>query len=68
MFPAMALSEKRIPQIGDHVSVRGETGAFVIYSVGHRHQVVQVKQIGKDFALGTIPWKALIFLDKPTPS
>jgi hypothetical protein len=61
----MASSKNRIPKIGDRVSARGETEAVVIYSVGHKHQVVGVKQIGQDFALSTISWKTLTFLDDP---
>jgi hypothetical protein len=60
----MAKPKNRIPQNGDRVEVRGQKGAFVVYSVSHKHQVVELKQIGQDFALSSIPWAALTFLDE----
>ncbi|MGA2019926.1 MAG: hypothetical protein ABSH02_04990 [Candidatus Sulfotelmatobacter sp.] len=60
----MANPKGRIPKKGDRVSAHGHIGAFVIYSVGSRHQVVELKQIGQDLALGSIPWSALTFLDE----
>jgi hypothetical protein len=60
----MAKAKKRIPQNGERVSVRGQIGAFVIYSVSHKHQVAELKQIGQELALSSIPWSALTFLDE----
>src|SRR5260370_824569 len=68
----MAKRRKRIPKNGDRVSVRGETGTFVIYGVNSFVQAADMKLIGKDLALSAIPWDALTFLDeevtaKPLP-
>jgi hypothetical protein len=60
----MASSKNRIPKKGDKVSAHGHEGAFVVYDVDHRHQVVEIKQIGKELAFGSIRWGALTFLDE----
>ena len=60
----MAKPKKRSPQNGDRVSVRGEKGAFVVYSVNSMVEAADVKLIGKDLTLSAMPWDALTFLDE----
>jgi hypothetical protein len=62
--------KNRIPKKGDHVTAVGQKGAFVVYSIDSSIYTVELKQIGEEFALTTIPWEALTFLDEleaPTP-
>ena len=59
----MANRKKRIPKLDDRVAVLGHTGAFVISSVDGDLRTVELKPIGRHFALSTIPWRALTFLD-----
>jgi len=60
----MAKPKKRSPQNGDRVSVREEKGTFVVYSVNSMVEAADVKLMGKDHALSSIPWGALTFLDE----
>ena len=60
----MANRKKRIPKIGDRVATEGRKGTFVIYSVNSGICAADLKQIGSDFALSTIPWRTLTFLDE----
>lgn len=60
----MAKRKKRIPKIGDHVSVEGHKGAFIVSSIDSNTESAELKQIGHDLALSTIPWEDLIFLDE----
>jgi hypothetical protein len=61
----MAKSEKRIPQKGDQVTADGHKGAFVIYSVDGGILTAELRRIGSDFALSSIPWDELTFIDEP---
>ena len=56
--------KKRIPTKGDRVVVIGQDGTFVVYDVDSRLRCAELKLIGHDFALSTIPWSALTFLDE----
>jgi hypothetical protein len=60
----MANRKKRIPKLDDRVAVLGHTGAFVISSVDGDLRTVELKPIGTHFALSTIPWRTLMFLDE----
>ena len=60
----MANRKKRIPKLDDRVAVLGHTGAFVISSVDGDLHTVELKPIGRHFALSTIPWRTLTFLDE----
>ena len=55
---------KRIPQKGDRVAALGHSGAFVIYGLDTSLCTAELKLIGGDFALSSIPWGALAFLDE----
>jgi hypothetical protein len=55
---------KRIPKKGDRVTAHGQNGVFVIYSIDNSLCCVELKLIGGDFALSSIPWRALTFLDE----
>jgi len=61
---SMASRKKRIPKLDDRVAVLGHTGAFVISSVDGDLRTVELKPIGRHFALSAIPWRALTFLDQ----
>jgi hypothetical protein len=52
------------PTKGDRVAVLGQDGTFVVYDVDSRLRCAELKLIGHDFALSTIPWSALTFLDE----
>jgi hypothetical protein len=54
----------RIPKKGDRVAIRGDEGAFVVYSVDHSLECAELKQIGLELALSSIPWTKLTFLDE----
>jgi hypothetical protein len=56
--------KKRIPKNGDHVAALGHKGAFVIYGLDKTLCTAELRQIGSTFALSTIPWGALTFLDE----
>jgi hypothetical protein len=60
----MANRKKRMPKLDDRVAVLGHTGAFLISSVDGDLRTVELKPIGRHFALSTIPWRALRFLDE----
>jgi hypothetical protein len=60
----MANRERRIPKLDDRVAVLGHTGAFVISSIDRGLRTVELKPIGRHFALSTIPWRTLTFLDE----
>ncbi len=55
----------RIPKIGDRVTAVGQNGTFVVYSVDSRLRCAELKLIGHDSALSSIPWGALTF-SEPT--
>jgi hypothetical protein len=56
--------KKRIPKVGDHVSVTGRKGAFIVSSVDSYSESAEMKQIGHDLRLSTIPWRDVTFLDE----
>ena len=60
----MANRKKRIPKIGDHVSVVGRKGVFIVSSVDSYTESAEMKQIGHHLALSTVPWREVTFLDK----
>jgi hypothetical protein len=60
----MANRKKHIPKLDDRVAVLGHTGAFVISSVDGDLRTVELKPIGRHFALSAIPWRALRYLDE----
>jgi hypothetical protein len=60
----MANRKKRIPKLVDRVAVLGHSGAFVISSVDSDLRTVELKPIGRHFALSAVPWRALTFLDE----
>ena len=57
-----------IPKNGDHVTARGETGTFVIYGVDRSLQTAELKRMGGDLKLSSMPWDALTFVDKERTS
>jgi hypothetical protein len=60
----MPTPKKRIPKKGDRVAAEGQKGAFVVYSIDSGLRVAELKQMGSDFSLSTIPWRELTFLDE----
>lgn len=62
------MAKTRIPKIGDRVAALGRNGAFVVYSIDGDLRCVELKLIGKELRLSTIPWKELTFLDKEDAS
>jgi hypothetical protein len=64
----MANRKKRIPKQGDHVVALGHKGAFVISSVDGDLCTAELKPTGRGFALSTIPWSTLAFLDEEDAS
>jgi hypothetical protein len=60
----MPKRKNRIPNIGDHVAVIGQKGAFVVSRVDSSLSTVELKMIAHTLALTTIPWRALTFLDE----
>jgi hypothetical protein len=58
------LRKKRIPKKGDRVGTLGHNGAFVVSHVDSYLGTVELKMIGHDFALSTIPWGALTYIDE----
>ena len=60
----MANRKKRTPKQGDHVAALGHEGAFVISSVDGDLCTAELKPTGRGFALSTIPWSTLTFLDE----
>ena len=61
---ALANREKRFPKQGDHVVALGHKGSFVISCVDGDLSTAELKATGRGFALSTIPWSTLTFLDK----
>jgi hypothetical protein len=59
--------KNRVPKKGDRVAIRGEKGAFVVYDVDDRLECAELKQIGRELALSSIPWTKLTFLNAPRP-
>jgi hypothetical protein len=55
---------KRIPKTGDSVNVVGRDPVFAVYSVDGALQVVDLKELGGDLRLATIPWASITFLDE----
>jgi hypothetical protein len=49
------------PEIGDRVTVAGQSGEFVVSGVNRKAEAVELKQVGQDFALSTIAWDSLRF-------
>jgi hypothetical protein len=64
----MANRKKRIPKEGEHVVALGHKGAFVISSVDGDLCTAELKPTGDGFALSTIPWSKLAFLDEEDDS
>jgi hypothetical protein len=60
----MPRPKKRIPKKGDRVAAEGRIGEFVVYSIDSGLRVAELRQIGSDFALSTIPWREMTFLDE----
>jgi len=60
----MANRKKRIPKTGDRVAALGQNGTFIVYSIDSSLRTAELKLIGHDFALSSIPWGALTFLDE----
>jgi hypothetical protein len=60
----MANRKKRIPKIGDRVAMPEENGAFLIYMVDSYLGTAELKLIGHDFALSSVPWNTMTFLDE----
>jgi hypothetical protein len=48
-------TRKRIPREGDCVGTLGHSGTFVVSYVDNDLRTVELKMIGNDFALSTIP-------------
>jgi hypothetical protein len=57
----MAHPNQRVPRIGDHVTVTGHIGEFLVSGVNFKAESVELRQIGQDFALSTIGWHSLTF-------
>jgi hypothetical protein len=57
----MTNAKQRVPQIGDRVTVIGQSGEFKVSGVDAMVESVELKQVGQDFALSTIPWDSLRF-------
>jgi len=64
----MVNRKKRIPKTGNRVTAHGETGRFVIYSVDKCLRTAELKLMGGDLRLSSMPWDALTFLDKEDAS
>jgi hypothetical protein len=60
----MAQRKKRIPKIGDRVTIRGQCGAFIVSSVDSAIHNVLVKMVGRNLALDAVAWDTLTFLDE----
>jgi hypothetical protein len=60
----MVRPKKRIPKKGDRVAVPGHSGAFLIYGLDTSLCTAELRRIGSTFALSTIPWDALTFVDE----
>jgi hypothetical protein len=64
----MANRKTHIPKKGDRVAALGQNDAFIVYSVDSRIRCAELKLVGQDFALSSIPWTALTFLDEQEES
>ena len=64
----MVNRKKRIPKTGNRVTAHGETGTFLIYSVDKSLRTAELKLMGGDLRLSSMPWDALTFLDKEDAS
>ena len=64
----MTNRKKRTPKQGDHVVALGHKGAFVISSVDGDLCTAELKPTGGGYALSTIPWSTLTFLDEEDAS
>jgi hypothetical protein len=64
----MTHRKSRPPKEGDRVVVLGHTGAFVISDLDCDLRTVELKAIGHEFALSTVPWSALTSLDEEDAS
>jgi hypothetical protein len=53
--------KQRVPKIGDHVTVTGHIGEFLVSGVNSKAESVELRQIGQNFALSTIGWHSLTF-------
>jgi hypothetical protein len=60
--------KKRIPKTGNRVTAHGETGTFVIYSVDKSLRTAELKLMGGDLRLSSMPWHVLTFLDNEDAS
>jgi len=60
----MANRKKRIPKIGDRIAIPEENGAFLVYLVDSYLCTAELKLIGRDFALSSVPWSTMTFLDE----
>lgn len=49
---------------GDRVAALGQNGAFVVYCIDADLRCVELKLIGQELRLSSIPGKNLTFLDK----
>jgi hypothetical protein len=58
------VAKTRIPKIGDRVAALRQNGAFVVYCIDRDLRCVELKLIGQELRLSSIPWKDLTFLDK----
>jgi hypothetical protein len=58
------LRKKRIPKKGDRVSALGQNGTFVVSHVDSYLGTVELRKIGHDFSLSTIPWDYIDELDE----
>jgi hypothetical protein len=64
----MASRKKRIPKQGDYVVALGHKGDFIISSVDDDLCTAELKPTGPGFALSTIPWSTLTYLDEEDAS
>lgn len=65
---SVANNKNRIPEKGDRVTAAGHEGVFVVYNLDDSLEVAELKQIGRDLALSTVPWRTLTFLEKRKPA
>jgi hypothetical protein len=64
----MVNRKKRSPKTGDRVMALGETGTFVIYSVDKSLRTAELKLMGGDLRLSSMPWDVLTLFDKEDAS
>jgi hypothetical protein len=58
------VTKNRIPKKGDRVAMQGEKGTFVVYDVDGSLECAELKPIGHELAMSSIPWSKLTFLDE----